>query len=88
MKTKIMKDNEVPEEPKNVEALTVREAQVLKMIAECYENDVIAAKLFVCKGTVKKHIENINDKLKPRNRYHLVLIGAEIFGIKAKDIES
>lgn len=87
MKTKIMKNNEIPDEPERVLGLTVRETQVLRLIAECYENDVIAAKLFVGTSTVKKHVESINHKLKPRNRYHLVLIGAEIFGIKAKDIE-
>jgi LuxR family transcriptional regulator, maltose regulon positive regulatory protein len=46
-----------------VEPLTVRELEVLRLIAAGASNGEIAAKLVVSVGTVKKHINNIFGKL-------------------------
>ncbi|MFC4335773.1 response regulator transcription factor [Salininema proteolyticum] len=46
-----------------LEDLTVREREVLGLMAEGYANKAIAAKLFVSDGAVEKHIRNIFTKL-------------------------
>jgi DNA-binding NarL/FixJ family response regulator len=49
--------------PDPVELLTVREREVLGLVAEGYSNDAIAAKLIVNSRTVETHMANIFTKL-------------------------
>ena len=51
-----------------VELLTPRENEILDFLARGYLYKEIAAKLFISKETVKKHIHSIYDKLHVQNR--------------------
>ena len=57
--------------------LTVRELEVLKLIAQGNANKEIAARLAVAEDTVKKHVTSILDKLAANDRTHAVTIGLE-----------
>jgi DNA-binding NarL/FixJ family response regulator len=57
------------------EALTAREVQVLKQVAEGNRNKEIADKLFITEDTVKVHIKHIMDKLGASDRTQAVAIG-------------
>jgi len=48
--------------------LSLREAEVLKLISRGYKNSEIADKLFVSQNTIKTHIKNIYVKLDVKNR--------------------
>lgn len=54
------------------EALTLREKEVLRCLSSGATNQEIAAKLFLSSNTVKKHINNIFNKLKVKNRVQAV----------------
>lgn len=56
----------------SVEALTVREAQVLSWVARGRLNREIAELLFISPATVRKHLENAYAKLGVRNRTQAV----------------
>ena len=49
-------------------ALTRREAQVLALVARGWTNGRIAHALTISERTVRKHLENVNDKLGTVNR--------------------
>jgi DNA-binding CsgD family transcriptional regulator len=55
-----------------VEALTVREAQVLSWVARGRQNREIAELLFISPATVRKHLEHAYAKLGVRNRTQAV----------------
>jgi DNA-binding NarL/FixJ family response regulator len=55
--------------------LTVRELEVLKLIALGNANKEIAAQLSVREDTVKSHVGNILDKLGANDRTHAVTLG-------------
>jgi DNA-binding NarL/FixJ family response regulator len=55
--------------------LTVRELEVLKLIAQGNANKEIAAQLSVREDTVKSHVGNILEKLGANDRTHAVTIG-------------
>jgi len=57
---------EVPEDP-----LTPREQEIVKLIAEAYTNEEIAATLVISKKTVERHRANILEKLGMRDRVEL-----------------
>ncbi|MFV0278022.1 MAG: LuxR C-terminal-related transcriptional regulator, partial [Parahaliea sp.] len=57
-----------------LEALTTREAEVLRLLAEGHRNRVIADKLFLSEFTVKSHLRNINAKLGAKSRTEAVAI--------------
>ncbi|MDW5595683.1 response regulator transcription factor [Conexibacter stalactiti] len=57
---------DAPEDP-----LTVRELQVLKLIAEAHTNDQIALELGIARRTVERHRANILGKLHMRDRVEL-----------------
>jgi NarL family two-component system response regulator LiaR len=48
--------------------LSARETEVLGLIADGLTNSEIAQRLFISKGTVKRHINNIYSKLEVRHR--------------------
>ena len=59
------------------EPLTVRELQVLALIARGQANKQIGAGLGLSEDTVKGHMRSIMDKLGANNRTHAVTIGIE-----------
>jgi DNA-binding NarL/FixJ family response regulator len=52
----------------DVELLTLREKEIIDLLAQGYLYKEIATELFISKLTVKKHIHNIYDKLQVQNR--------------------
>jgi LuxR family transcriptional regulator, maltose regulon positive regulatory protein len=60
------------EVPWQVEPLTQKELQVLKLLAEGYSNSAMSEKLFVSDSTVRTHLRNINMKLAAQNRTQAV----------------
>jgi DNA-binding NarL/FixJ family response regulator len=56
------------------EALTVREIEVLRLIATGNANKEIGAKLSVGEDTIKRHVTNILGKLDANDRTHAVTI--------------
>jgi DNA-binding NarL/FixJ family response regulator len=59
------------------EALTVRELQVLELIAKGHGNKQIGVELGLSEDTVKGHMRSIMEKLGANNRTHAVTIGIE-----------
>jgi DNA-binding NarL/FixJ family response regulator len=57
------------------EQLSVREIEVLRLIASGNANKEIAAQLSIGEDTVKRHVTNILDKLHANDRTHAVTIG-------------
>ena len=43
--------------------LTTRQLQLLRLVADGHSNTQIARRLFVAEGTVRKHLENIYERL-------------------------
>jgi DNA-binding NarL/FixJ family response regulator len=66
-----------------VEELTAREMEVLRLIERNYSNQQIADTLVIELGTVKNHVHNILRKLDVNNRRHAV-----IFARQMRDRES
>ena len=66
-----------PQFDESIKALTKREMEILKLVAEGLTNEEIGRKLFISEKTVKTHLTNIFDKLKVNNRFKaaLLLIG-------------
>lgn len=60
--------------PWQVEPLTQKELQVLKLLAEGYSNSAMSEKLFVSDSTVRTHLRNINMKLAAQNRTQAVAL--------------
>ena len=61
-----------------VEPLTQREKEVLKMVAKGESNSSIADKLFVREVTIKTHLNSIFKKLKVSNRTQAVLLAMQM----------
>ena len=57
----------------NIEPLSNRELDILKLIAGGYSNKEIADTIFLAEGTVKNHVSNILAKLNTRDRTRAVL---------------
>jgi len=58
----------------NVNDLSTRELDVLKLIAQGNSNKAIGEQLFIAEGTVKAHVNNILSKLNANDRTHAVTI--------------
>ena len=58
--------------PPLLDPLTERELEVLRLLAEGASNAIIAARLVVAVGTVKKHVYNVCSKLDAQNRTQAV----------------
>jgi DNA-binding NarL/FixJ family response regulator len=56
------------------EALTAREIEILRCVAEGYRNREIAERLFISEETVKIHIKHVMDKLGATHRTQAVAI--------------
>jgi LuxR family maltose regulon positive regulatory protein len=63
---------------KLVEQLSVRELEVLHLIAAGYSNREIAGRLYISLSTVKGHSANIFGKLAVKNRTQAVARGREL----------
>lgn len=61
-----------------VEPLTLREIEVLDLVAKGANNQTIADKLFVKEVTVKTHLNSIFKKLKVSNRTQAVLLAIQM----------
>lgn len=61
-----------------VEALTLREIEVLTLVAQGANNQTIADKLFVKQVTVKTHLNSIFKKLKVKSRTQAVLLAMQM----------
>ena len=57
-----------------IEALTRKEREVLRLLAEGLPNATIAARLGVSDSTVRTHLRAINSKLDARNRTQAVAV--------------
>jgi NarL family two-component system response regulator LiaR len=70
--------------PENPEALTEREAEVLKLLARGKANSQIAAELFVSEKTVKSHVSSILMKLGVQSRTQAALhaVRAELVSLE------
>ncbi len=60
--------------------LTIREKEVLKLIAKGLANKLIASELCIAEATVKVHVKNLLKKLKLRSRLEAAVWAAE-FGL-------
>ena len=54
------------------EALTPREVEVLRLLAQGHSNQAIAQELVVAVGTVKRHVNSIMSKLYVESRLQAV----------------
>ena len=61
-----------------VEALSLRELEVLRLVSSGQSNRGIAADLYISEPTVKKHLSNILGKLDVLNRTQAVSIAREL----------
>jgi len=57
----------------DVESLTARELEVIKMIGEGLKNKNIAARLFISEATVRHHLSTIYGKIGVEDRLNLVI---------------
>ena len=62
-----------PKQPPTADPLTEREVEVLKYIAQGWENKEIAAKLSISEATVRTHVSNILEKLQLASRTQAAL---------------
>lgn len=64
-------------DPRLIEALTDREVDVLRLVAEGLTNDEIGARLHLSPLTAKTHVSRIMQKLHARDRVRLVIVAYE-----------
>jgi DNA-binding NarL/FixJ family response regulator len=62
---------------RSLEALTSREAEILRLMTGGYSNREIAIALDLSEGTVKNHVSNILSKLGVRDRTRAMLKAIE-----------
>jgi RNA polymerase sigma factor (sigma-70 family) len=63
-----------PQIDESIKALTKREMEILRLVAEGLTNEEIGKKIFISEKTVKTHLTNIFDKLKVNNRFKAALM--------------
>ncbi len=59
------------------DALTAKELNVLRLVAEGHSNNGIAQRLFVSESTVRTHLRNLNVKLRADSRTHAVALARD-----------
>jgi two-component system, NarL family, response regulator LiaR len=78
---RLMREVRAPESP---EALTKREAEVLKLVARGKANKQVARELFIDEKTVKSHVHSILSKLNVKSRTQAALYAVRV-GLVAVD---
>lgn len=73
--------------PKNPEALTERETEVLRLVAQGQANKQIAASLHIAEKTVKIHVSNILSKLGVQSRTQATLYAIRVGLVSAEQAE-
>src|SRR5205814_6961682 len=77
------------EPTRSLAALTQREREILLWVARGKTNREIAAVLYLAPGTIRKHLDNVYDKLGVSNRAgavgHACAIEAETFADQSAD---
>ena len=63
-----------PEPWPRADALTEREVEVLRLVAQARSNAEIARALFIGEATVKTHVSNVLQKLEARDRVHAAVL--------------
>ncbi|MFT5656698.1 MAG: DNA-binding NarL/FixJ family response regulator [Arenicella sp.] len=63
--------------PRNYHHLTIKESEILRLVASGYSNKEISQALNKSEGTIKNHVSNILSKLGVRDRTRAVLRAIE-----------
>jgi DNA-binding NarL/FixJ family response regulator len=67
--------------PLDLESLTPREQDVLRLIGDGSTNREIAKQLFIAEGTVKTHVTHLFDRLNLRNRAQLAIFANSVYRV-------
>jgi DNA-binding NarL/FixJ family response regulator len=67
-----------PSRPSELDSLTPRELDVLRLVAEGLSNAEIGRRLFIGEGTVKTHVAHVLQKLALRDRVQAVVLAHRI----------
>jgi two-component system, NarL family, nitrate/nitrite response regulator NarL len=73
-------------QPKSTDALSEREVEILRLVANGYSNAVIATKISISENTVKYHLKHILQKLNARNRTEAVTAAMQAGILKSNDL--
>ena len=70
----------------DVPVLTNRETEVLRFVATGQSNKEMAKLLGIAPRTVERHIENLRNKIRARNRAHMIA-KAIAYGVLLSNVE-